>query len=47
MLKETTINDKNNNKIIAKLHQVYFKVKMYQIDNLVIVITHVCPNILY
>ena len=28
MLKETTINDKNNNKIISKLHQVHFKVNI-------------------
>ena len=28
MLKETTNNDKNNNKIISKLHQVHFKVKI-------------------
>ena len=28
MLKETTINEKNNTKVIAKLHQVYFKVKV-------------------
>ena len=70
MLKETTINDKNNTKVILNLHQGHFKVKiakknlkistflsacssvkhhlgqniylqnMYQIDNLVIVITH-------
>ena len=69
MLKETTIHDKNNTKVILNLHQGHFKVKiaknlkistflsacssvkhqlgkniylqnMYQIDNLVIVITH-------
>ena len=62
MLKETTINDKNNTKVILNLHQSHFKVKiakksesihffisvqqtiylqnMYQIDNLVIMITH-------
>ena len=28
MLKETTINDKNNSKAIAKLHQGHFKVKI-------------------
>ena len=28
MHKETTINDKNNTKVIAKLHQVHFKVKI-------------------
>ena len=28
MLKETTINDKNNIKVIAKLHQGHFKVKI-------------------
>ena len=28
MLKETTLNDKNNTKVIAKLHQVHFKVKI-------------------
>ena len=28
MPKETTINDKNNTKVIAKLHQVHFKVKI-------------------
>ena len=27
MLKKTTINDKNNIKVIAKLHQGHFKVK--------------------
>ena len=27
-LKETTNNDKNNTKVIAKLHQVHFKVKI-------------------
>ena len=28
MLKETTINDKNNIKVIAKLHRGHFKVKI-------------------
>ena len=28
MLKDTTINDKNNIKVIAKLHQGHFKVKI-------------------
>ena len=28
MLQDTTINDKNNTKVIAKLHQGYFKVKI-------------------
>ena len=28
MLEDTTINDKNNTKVIAKLHQCYFKVKI-------------------
>ena len=28
MLEDTTINDKNNTKVIAKLHQGYFKVKI-------------------
>ena len=28
MLKETTINDKNNIKVIPKLHQGHFKVKI-------------------
>ena len=28
MLKDTTIIDKNNTKVIAKLHQGYFKVKI-------------------
>ena len=28
MLQDTTINDKNTTKVIAKLHQVYFKVKI-------------------
>ena len=27
-LKETTLNDKNNTKVIAKLHQGHFKVKI-------------------
>ena len=28
MLQDTAINDKNNSKVIAKLHQGYFKVKI-------------------
>ena len=28
MLKETTINDKNNTKVILNLHQGHFKVKI-------------------
>ena len=28
MLKETTINDMNNTKVIEKLHQGHFKVKI-------------------
>ena len=28
MLEDTTINDKKNTKVIAKLHQGYFKVKI-------------------
>ena len=31
MLKETTINDKNNIKVLAKLHQGHFKVKIEKI----------------
>ena len=42
MLKETTINDKNNTKIILNLHQGHFKVKIAEKSEYMNLYIYIC-----